>query len=187
MKDEPVKCMSPCSKFNEIEIQKSFGFPSSHFLHSSCAPNFSRRPSSLKIHFRVTSGGLWRTCWRCPHSNFARQSPSSSLSKPTIFRFIFRANIPNLCCGAKPVSTREKSKAQSASTHQTQQRAAKVVWTPEPEPLRPPLTKSKVARDLSSPAKRAAPARRRCVRAPSDGDRPENRPNLPVQNYRFVW
>lgn len=60
----------------------------SHFLHSSSAPNFPDRPSSVKTQLRVVIGGLWRTCWKWPQSSSARQSPSSSLSKPIIFCFI---------------------------------------------------------------------------------------------------
>lgn len=100
---------------------------SSHFLQSSSTPNFSRLPSSLKTHSRVAKGGLWRTCRKCPQASSARQSPSSSLSKLMIFRFISRANIRCSSAASKPVSTTGKSKAQSASRRPKRRRAAKAV------------------------------------------------------------
>ena len=65
---------------------QSLGAPWSHFLQDSTAPSLDDRPSGVTTQGRLVQGGLWRTCWLCPHSSSATQSFCSSTWNPTILR-----------------------------------------------------------------------------------------------------
>ena len=57
---------------------------SSQAAHSRGDPRRPCRPSGVRTQARSCHGGRCRTCWRCPHSSSATQSPTSSSSKPTM-------------------------------------------------------------------------------------------------------
>lgn len=78
----PAGSWLPACRSVPDDHRLSAGCAGSHLRQSSRWPSTCLRPASLCVQGRLVHGGLWRTCWQCPHASSATQCPFLILMEP---------------------------------------------------------------------------------------------------------